>query len=276
MTPDGDTLISAGEFSRRTGLTRKTLRGYEEIGLLKPTTVDQHNGFRYYSEEQVQLGRLLHELRAANVPRAQLAEFVAALGDGMASPEEGAESIKTFLYQQARLMSGHQASVHRVIHRLSRPTGSPDREVEVRTASERLVLSGRSMCTASTIQGKLSAWDADLRQSADKAADGPMYMRFAQPVTEQLAGAVDFCLPVLEVVSPPPGCSLFHRESRLEALVLLDARLDPYPEIRSALETLLDWHLAEGTDISASAPEVHPGASPQGDTAVVWPFRRAE
>ena len=48
-----DTLLQIGEVADRTGVTQRTLRFYEERGLLKPPT-RMDGGFRLYSEEDVQ------------------------------------------------------------------------------------------------------------------------------------------------------------------------------------------------------------------------------
>lgn len=42
-----------GEFSKITKTTIKTLRYYDETGLLKPSYVDQENGYRYYTTDQM-------------------------------------------------------------------------------------------------------------------------------------------------------------------------------------------------------------------------------
>ncbi len=41
-------MLSIGEFSKISHLTMKTLRYYDEIGLLKPAFIDPKNGYRYY------------------------------------------------------------------------------------------------------------------------------------------------------------------------------------------------------------------------------------
>ena len=44
--------FSIGEMSKLHNTTIKTLRYYDEIGLLKPIQIDENNGYRYYSTEQ--------------------------------------------------------------------------------------------------------------------------------------------------------------------------------------------------------------------------------
>jgi DNA-binding transcriptional MerR regulator len=63
-----------GEFSRLTGVTVKTLRYYEQIGLIEPDKIDEWTGYRYYSVVQMQtmswirslkdIGFSLEEIRA--------------------------------------------------------------------------------------------------------------------------------------------------------------------------------------------------------------------
>jgi effector-binding domain-containing protein len=46
-------LYKIGDFSRLCRITVRTIRYYDEIGLLKPVRVDQTTGYRYYSIEQL-------------------------------------------------------------------------------------------------------------------------------------------------------------------------------------------------------------------------------
>lgn len=53
-------MFTVGEFSRLAQVSKRLLRYYDEIGLLKPVQIDQTNGYRYYSAEQMaQLNRIL-------------------------------------------------------------------------------------------------------------------------------------------------------------------------------------------------------------------------
>ncbi|MDT2704299.1 MerR family transcriptional regulator [Enterococcus dongliensis] len=48
-------LLSIGEAADICHVSRKTLRFYEELGLLVPDYVSPQNNYRYYSEETVML-----------------------------------------------------------------------------------------------------------------------------------------------------------------------------------------------------------------------------
>ena len=66
-------MYKIGEFSILTGLSVKTLRYYDEIGLLKPSKIDSYTNYRYYLEEELKhykrieylkrLGFTLEEIR---------------------------------------------------------------------------------------------------------------------------------------------------------------------------------------------------------------------
>ena len=45
-------MFKIGDFSKLSFITVKTLRYYDEIGLLKPVKVDRFTGYRYYSADQ--------------------------------------------------------------------------------------------------------------------------------------------------------------------------------------------------------------------------------
>ncbi|WP_199617670.1 MerR family transcriptional regulator [Paenibacillus alkalitolerans] len=46
-------MLKISAFSKLSRVSVKTLRFYDETGLLKPAAVDMNNGYRYYSEEQL-------------------------------------------------------------------------------------------------------------------------------------------------------------------------------------------------------------------------------
>lgn len=40
-------MLKIGDFAKRSGVSVKTLRYYDELGLLKPARVDERSGYRY-------------------------------------------------------------------------------------------------------------------------------------------------------------------------------------------------------------------------------------
>jgi effector-binding domain-containing protein len=69
-------MFKIGEFSRLSQVPIKTLRYYDEIGLLKPAHVDDFTGYRYYSADQMpRLNRVL-ALKDLGLSLTQVAELL--------------------------------------------------------------------------------------------------------------------------------------------------------------------------------------------------------
>ncbi|MEW8956868.1 MerR family transcriptional regulator [Clostridium sp.] len=56
-------MFTIGEFSKINKITTKTLRYYDDIGLLKPEFVDKFTGYRYYSSDQFESIHRIIELK---------------------------------------------------------------------------------------------------------------------------------------------------------------------------------------------------------------------
>ena len=46
-------MYKIGEFSKIVDIPVRTLRYYDEFGILKPSDVDNFTGYRYYSDENI-------------------------------------------------------------------------------------------------------------------------------------------------------------------------------------------------------------------------------
>jgi DNA-binding transcriptional MerR regulator len=69
--------MSIGEFARRSRLSAKALRLYDELGLLPPARVDEDSGYRFYEPGQLKQARLIAALRQLQVPLAEIKAIVA-------------------------------------------------------------------------------------------------------------------------------------------------------------------------------------------------------
>ncbi len=70
-------LLTIGEFARRSRLSAKALRLYDELGLLRPAVVDPVNGYRRYSPDQLDTARIVAWLRRIGMPLAEIRAVVA-------------------------------------------------------------------------------------------------------------------------------------------------------------------------------------------------------
>lgn len=89
-----EALYRIGVFSQMNKVTIKTLRHYDDIGLLKPHVIDESNGYRYYTSQQLPK---LHQILA-------LKEIGFSL-DEIQSVIDGASEEKLLLKKKSELLS---------------------------------------------------------------------------------------------------------------------------------------------------------------------------
>lgn len=68
-------LFSIGEIARLFNINIRTLRYYDEIGLMKPEVTNPETGYRYYSTKQFDRLNTIKYLRALDMPLAKIQEF---------------------------------------------------------------------------------------------------------------------------------------------------------------------------------------------------------
>ena len=69
-------MFKIGEFSRFSQISVKTLRYYDEIGLLKPSQTDPFSGYRYYTAEQMSRLNKILALKDLGLTLEQIAQLM--------------------------------------------------------------------------------------------------------------------------------------------------------------------------------------------------------
>jgi DNA-binding transcriptional MerR regulator len=73
-----DGRLSIGRFARLSGLSIHALRHYDEVGLLRPASVDPDTGYRIYAADQLEAARTIVRLRDLELPLPKVAAYLAA------------------------------------------------------------------------------------------------------------------------------------------------------------------------------------------------------
>ena len=74
-------MLKIGEFSKLSRISIRMLRHYDEIGLLKPVSIDAFTGYRSYSEDQLPLAGRIAALRDMGFGLSAISEVLACGGD---------------------------------------------------------------------------------------------------------------------------------------------------------------------------------------------------
>jgi DNA-binding transcriptional MerR regulator len=229
--------ISIGEFARRSRLSLKALRLYDERGVLVPSRVDQASGYRYYDNAQLDRARLVVMMRQLQLPLAAIKELLT--GD----PADAATRIAEH-WREAE--AAHDAQRELADYLVSRLSGKKPvmYEVATREIPERSLL-----CLKRTVdQQGMWAFGKEfigiLRQRPLPKLEGragAFFCIYWGLVTDDSDGPIEWCKPVPD----PEAAALAERYPEL--------RLRTEPAHREAFVTLpfgptgysaVDWQLA--------------------------------
>ncbi|HYL81179.1 MAG TPA: MerR family transcriptional regulator [Candidatus Acidoferrum sp.] len=95
-------LMRIGDLAKQAGTTLRTIRYYEQLGLIAPASRTK-GGFRLYAEEELRKLRLIKNLQLLNIPLAQVKAFFDQRLRGRVAADI-APGIRGVLQQQLREM----------------------------------------------------------------------------------------------------------------------------------------------------------------------------
>jgi DNA-binding transcriptional MerR regulator len=105
-------LISIGQFSKRTELSIRALRLYDELEVLKPVFIDPDTHYRRYGLEQVRVAQQVRALRQCDVPLQTIRKVIS-------DPVLAHENLKRHRLDLYRKLEGLQSNL-RLLDRLLR------------------------------------------------------------------------------------------------------------------------------------------------------------
>lgn len=251
-----DPLLTIGAFSRRSWLSMKALRLYDRLGLLPPADVDPHTGYRRYRESQLFTARLIEMLRRLDMPLSQIAEIVAAPG------EEGAAMLTGYWDEVERRIAAQRNIMERLADSLR---GGDERfgslRIRVRTAPAQFVLFERRRLHWT----QLDEWLRTAKLGLTKAAAdyggpaGELFVIFHGPVTGDLDGPVEACLPVSPEHGPatPDEATTRWEPEHREAYVSITRAQFELPQILTGYDAIERWIDANGLAMAGSPREIY-------------------
>jgi DNA-binding transcriptional MerR regulator len=248
--------ISIGEFARRSRLSIKALRLYDELGVIVPARVDSNSGYRYYDVTQLDDARLVAMLRQLEFPLAAVKELV------VTDPLDAADRIALRWREVETLHDARRELADYLVNKL-RGKRSVMYDVATREIPERSVL-----CLKRNVDER-GAWAlgkefiAILRERPlPKIAgrEGAMFAIFWGEVSADSDGPVEMCKPVAEaeakdLASKYPELSLRTEPAHREAFVALPTEAlpagpggNPGVQWQLASEALQAWAGDQGLD----------------------------
>lgn len=189
-----------GEFAKFCGVSAKTLRFYDEVGVLRPASVDPRTGYRRYLPQQLEQLASILALKNLGMPLAQVREFTAnrgASGDRRAILNDLKRTIEHNIQTATRSLDWIHAALDELDKGLSPISVIVKRRPSVRIASIRVKI--RNYAEVSRFENELS--DALPRECVGTIR-GVLWHRCAD------SGALE-AEPFVELKKRPPSRGLY-------------------------------------------------------------------
>jgi DNA-binding transcriptional MerR regulator len=248
--------IGIGEFARRSRLSVKALRLYDELGVLIPARVDRSSGYRYYDDAQLDAAQLVAMLRQLEIPLATIKQLVAC------DPVDAADRVAGYWRDAETLHDVRRELAEHVVNKLrgKRPVMY---EVATQEIPERSVL-----CLKRNVDEE-GAWALGkefisiLRQRPlpkMEGREGAVFSIYWGEVSADSDGPVEWCKPVPEsdakaLASHYPELSLRTEPAHREAYVAMPKDAvptgpggKPGVQWQLASEALRAWAVEQGID----------------------------
>lgn len=246
-------MFRIGDFSRLSFVTVKTIRYYDEIGLLKPERVDRFTGYRYYSVKQ--LARLNYIMALKEMGLA-LDEIRLVIDDNL-SP---AQVRELFLLKQAELrrrVGEEQRRLEQVekwLLQLERGETMSDYQFSIKKLDEIKIVSVRGTVPAYGDIGILIEKLYPALQSGMQYVNGPFTAIYHDMEHMEKNVDIEAALPVSADFPVTPPLTI-RTLPAAEAVVTI--HYGSYDDIHNAYQALMAWCEANGYELDGPDREIY-------------------
>ena len=263
MSVTSTDLMTIGAFARRSRLSLKALRLYDELGLLAPAHVDADTGYRYYVAEQVDRARLIGLLRRLEMPLARIGRVLEL--DGASAGREVAA-----FWAEVEASAAVKRRLVGYLERHLSGRGEPMYDVSTRDVPAQDVLSVTRSLTVKDLESFIFDATGDLIGQVERAGGtvGPAsFVIYHGEVNEDSDGPVEVCVPFSGAVEPEGEAVARVEPAHQEAFTTITRAQTQFPGILDAYEAVERWISERGAEISASPREVYfnPDPEPEPD-----------
>ncbi len=247
-------MIKIGDFSKLSLVSVRTLRYYEEMGLLAPIEVDRFTGYHYYSVDQLpRLNRIL-ALKDLGFSLEQIAQM---LDEGLPPDQiRGMLRMKQAeIRQQAEEEQARLARVEARLRQIEQEGKMPAYEVVIKKIEPQLVAAVRQVIPAySQVSQLFGALFAHLGQRGGRPA-GPPLALYHDPEFRERDADVEVAVPLAATLPGSEQVSV--RELPGIEQTACTVYKGAYENIGEAYNALLAWIGTNGYRIAGPCREVY-------------------
>jgi effector-binding domain-containing protein len=260
-------MLKIGDFSKFCRVSVKTLRYYDEIGILKPIRVDQFTGYRYYSAEQLSrinrimdlkdLGLSLEEINQImtnNLSRVGIIELLRKKQD---------ETLKRLREEEARLKK-----VEKWLDKVKKEGNMPASEVVIKRIEAQIIVAVRGVIpTYGDIGLLFNELCSYLGRKRVKYAGPPMALYHDAEYRERDAD-MEVAVPILSEIKGTDKIKVRQLEGVEQMACIIHK--GPYEELSRSYSALMEWVETNKYEIAGLNREIYikgPGQVVKGNPA---------
>lgn len=226
-------MYKIGEFSKITFMTVKTLRYYDEIGLIIPSDIDENTGYRFYDEENYKTAMYVKALKSYDFTVKEMLDVVPRIKE----PND----LTDFLLEKSRQIDDRIASLKKVKKSIESKVESlkevnemkDDIKIEIVEIEEVLVASIRykgKYQDVGTYLGKI------FKEVGMNGTSAPFSMYYDEDYTEENAD-IEICVPVKKQVNKGEVRSRVLPKQKCVAIT----HIGPYEELCHSYKAVTDY-----------------------------------
>jgi len=247
-------MFKIGDFSRLSFVTVKTLRYYDEIGLLKPVKVDRFTGYRYYSAEQ--LPRLNYIVALKNTGLSL--EEIGTLVNNDLTPHQMRDLFiikKAELQQRVHEEQRRLEQVEKLLNRIEKEGKMPDYQVVIKKVEPMKIASVRgTVPTYHDITMLVEKLYPVFTGHASSIA-GPFLAVYHDMEYREKDVDIEAAIPVSRNL--PLADPIKIRDLPGEEMVASTVHRGPYDTIGEGYQALMTWCEANGYEMAGPDREVY-------------------
>ena len=247
-------MIRIGDFSKLSRVSVKTLRYYDEMGLLKPVKVDRFTGYRYYEFDQLpQLYRIL-----ALKDLGFSLEEIGHLLDSDLSVEQMRGMLKLRQAEIRQRMEEEAGRLERVelwLRQIEQEDSMSKYDIVIKKLEPIKVASVRGVVPTPSDQGSLWGELMDYFNQQKTRMMGPPMAIYHDPEARERDWDIEVCIPIADEMTPDERLNVYSLQA-VEAMACV-VHTGPFATLPQAYDALAKWIDENGYQITGPARELN-------------------
>ena len=248
-------MFRIGDFSRLGRISVKALRYYDEIGLLKPVSVDQFTGYRYYSADQLPKLNYISALKEMGL---SLEEIGGLINNSLTPPQmrdlfivKKAELRQRLSQEQRRL-----ESVEKLLAQIEKEGTVPDYNIVVKKIEPQIVASMRGILPT---YGDVGDFYGDIFKHLAKKfifkPSGPTMLICHDSEYKERDVDVEIAVPIKKAIASSDKVKVYELPGLEQAACIIHK--GPYENFNDAYNALMTWMQKNGYQADGPDREVY-------------------